>query len=320
MRLRGKDFPNIYNASGARNFGGSGYWYSPLVNWGNSGLVAKTTTLLPRPGNMPLKVGTWQPTELLPKCIKIYPYAGMVLNAVGLSGPGAERLLLSGVWQNWPDPFFISFMAVSDNLADRLDEMRQFVKLLLRHLKHFKAPVGLEINISCPNVGRDQNELIQEAGQMLDIAAMLKIPLAVKLSPVATSEQAVAIAKHKECDVIILGNTVPWGKLPDDFDWAEMFKSTVSPLAEFGGGGLSGAPLFPITTYSVTEFRECNAGNERVKLVACGGIMSASNAVEIIKCGADAIQLGTVAMLRPWRVGQMVVSAEELFRHQKRKV
>lgn len=318
MRLRGIDFPYIFNASGARNFDGLGYWYSPLVNWGNSGLVAKTTTLAPRPGNMPLKVGTWQPQEILPKCIKVYPKQGMALNAVGLSGPGAERLIVSGVWQTWPKPFFISFMAVGETRLDRLVELREFVKLLGKHLKQFKSPVGLEINVSCPNVGHDQLALIEEVGLMLNIAATLKIPLAIKLSPVIECDRVEEITRHKECDAIVLGNTVPWGKLAEDFDWTEMFGSTVSPLAKFGGGGLSGAPLLPITEYMVRECRERGFDGGRVKLIACGGIMSPQDAAKVIACGADAIQLGTIAMLRPWRVGTTVAAATELFRHRRK--
>src|SRR4051794_20119064 len=80
--------------------------------------VAKTTTVEPRAGNMPLKGTT--PREWKPRCIAVNVREAAVLNAVGLSGPGLEALLADGRWQARTDPFFLSFMAVEADPAERL--------------------------------------------------------------------------------------------------------------------------------------------------------------------------------------------------------
>lgn len=153
--LQGIDFGPVWCASGARGWFGEGYWFHkwvPGLDWTGSTFVAKTTTLEPRKGNMPLK-SDWTPRGLIPRGIVVWPVAGAALNAVGLSGPGAEALFETGRWQAWPDPFFLSFMAVGETREDRVVEAREFAKLLRCHLDHFHAPVGLQVNLSCVSAG-----------------------------------------------------------------------------------------------------------------------------------------------------------------------
>src|SRR5208282_391343 len=102
--LRGIDFGNVFNASGARGFHGEGYWFHRLwrpfgLDYAGSTFVAKTTTLMPRMGNMPIDE-SGKPVGMLPDCIVVKPAAGVVLNAVGLSGPGI--LALTEAWLDHP--------------------------------------------------------------------------------------------------------------------------------------------------------------------------------------------------------------------------
>jgi len=103
MQLRGVNFQPVWDASGVRNFFGEGYPYHwPLkpfgLNFKGSTFVAKTTTLLPREGKMPLvKIGKhWYPREIKPACIYVDRKQGLALNAVSLSGPGAAALFATG--------------------------------------------------------------------------------------------------------------------------------------------------------------------------------------------------------------------------------
>lgn len=126
MRLRCIDFGNVFCSSGARNFDGDGWWYHSFwkpfgLDYTGSTLIAKTTTLEPREGNMPLK--GIKPREFFPSCVKVNFLEGAALNAVGLSGPGAQALLDRGVWDFQPNPYLLSFMAVGKTPSERLEEV-----------------------------------------------------------------------------------------------------------------------------------------------------------------------------------------------------
>lgn len=305
MHLRGINFGHVLNASGARNFDGSGWWYHGVVGWmgldyTNTTFVAKTTTFGARAGNMPLQ--GLQPVERSPDCIRVYPWKGMALNAVGLSGPGAEALLQSGIWHQQEKPFFLSFMSVASTRFERIAELMHFVELLSRHLP-FKAPVGLQLNFSCPNVGLDPQKLIDEMKESLDIASTLDIPLVPKINAVFPQEVAFLLEVHSAFDALCVSNTIPWGQLPNKIPWKELFGSDTSPLAKYGGGGLSGAPLLPIVTKWIGHLRE--SGFEK-PIIGGGGILSVEDADRMIEAGANAVELGSVAMLRPWRVRSIV--------------
>ncbi|MDO8435646.1 MAG: hypothetical protein Q7S89_03145 [bacterium] len=315
MRLRRVEFGNVFNASGARNFFGEGYWYSSLTDWTGATFVAKTTTFEPRVGNMPLKKGTFQPERLIPPCIRAYPFKGVALNAVGLTGPGLPALLGAGLWQTRTEPFVISFMAVADTPPLRLHELARAVWLLHEDMSRFKAPFALELNLSCPNVGIDHRDLVKEARAMLDVAAKLNVPLIVKVNALVRPQFAAEIADHPSCDALCVSNTIPWGQLPDEIDWKKLFGTETSPLAQYGGGGLSGKPLLPIVERWIKIYR-MHAG-WRTAIIGGGGILTEPDAFRIIEAGADAIFLGSVAMLRPWRVADIIYAVNtvnQLFR------
>ena len=143
MKLRGINFGHVLDASGVRNFDGRGWWYhSWLRDFGldfrGSTFVAKTTTFLLREGYMPLRENGFAPQNRFPDCVKVKFFKGVALNAVGLSGPGAQSLFDDGMWQRWPDPFFLSFMSVEKTAWARLGEMRDFVKLFKSRLPDFQ--------------------------------------------------------------------------------------------------------------------------------------------------------------------------------------
>jgi dihydroorotate dehydrogenase (NAD+) catalytic subunit len=311
MRLRGIDFGHVFNSSGARGFFGEGYWYhryaKPFgLDYTGSTFVAKTATLYRRAGNMPLDANNC-PIERKPKCIVVKPVAGVVLNAVGLSGPGAEALLDAGRWQRQEKPFVISFMSVASTENDRQRELKCFTGMLKSRLRDFKAPVALQINFSCPNVGLHPQELIDEVREALDAAADLEIPVILKFNAMLSVQAAARITEHSNCDAICVSNTIPWGKLPDRIAWKRLFRTETSPLAELGGGGLSGAPLLPVVEEWVRE-----AAHYLFKpVIAGGGILSAKDAQRLIDAGASAVELGSISILRPWRLRGIIQAVNE---------
>lgn len=315
MKLRGQEWAPVFNASGARGFFGEGYWFHRLwwplgLRWSGAEFVAKTTTLLARPGNMPLKPDH-TPAQWNPPCILVKPMAGVTLNSVGLSGPGAETLFAR--WrQQWGRSGtlrgFVSFMSVQSTPEGRLAEAEGFARLFHEFaLQVGTMRLGLQVNFSCPNVSLPTDQLVSEVGSVLGAfreSHAAGVPVIAKFSaatPVGDVVKACQISR--ECDGVSVSNTIPWGKLPDKIDWKGLFGSDESPLAHLGGGGLSGKPLLPIVCNWIYNARM--AGFNKL-IVGGGGVLSASDADAMLDMGADAVEIGSAAILRPWRVAGII--------------
>ncbi|MFA6095752.1 MAG: hypothetical protein WC767_02815, partial [Candidatus Paceibacterota bacterium] len=182
MKLRNVRFGPVQGASGVQGFFGEGYPYHRAYktlfprgfDFTGMTFVAKTTTLHPRAGNMALGGGDRiTPRSLVPDCIVARPFKGAALNAVGLSGPGARFLFETGRWQARKESFFISFMSVEKEVSARQEELREFVRMFRLRLPEFATPVGLQVNLSCPNVGLHLDKVVSEAHAALDIASVL---------------------------------------------------------------------------------------------------------------------------------------------------
>jgi dihydroorotate dehydrogenase len=315
VKLLGIEFGRVFNASGARNFHGDGYpyhrWLGPLApHFGPATFVAKTTTVEPRAGNMPLRGTT--PTEFKPRCIAVNFRKAAVLNAVGLSGPGLTTLLDDGRWQDWPAPFFLSFMAVEKDPLTRLASAGQFAHLVAAQRPFFRSAFGVQVNFSCPNVGMERIEIISDVCRTLSVIAdhLPGVPLVPKFNVLTSVGVVREIAAHEHCAAVSVSNTIPWGSLPDRIDWRGLFGrgafGKVSPLVHLGGGGLSGAPLLPLVAEWVNEAR-CSHFPLSKPIVAGGGIMSGLDAAYLLSMGAAAVELGSVVIVRPWRVAGIVL-------------
>ncbi len=99
--------------------------------------------------------------------------------------------------------------------------------------------MALQINFSCPNVGLDTAHLVDEVGETLNESQKLGIATMIKLNALVPVEAAHLMTAHAGCDALVMSNTIPWGQLPDRIDWKGLFGSDTSPIAKYGGGGLS---------------------------------------------------------------------------------
>jgi len=313
--LQGDDYGHCLCATGARGWWGEGYWWHRYwrrlgLDWAGSTLVAKTTTLLPRKGNMPLGPDLG-PAERVPDCVRVKWWAGAALNSVGLSGPGAETLLRAGRWQAREEPTVLSFMSVEGTRAKRSYELIRFLRLLEGYLPDFEGPVALQLNLSCPNAGREQAKTVGEPVAWLVEASALGVPLIPKLSVLFPPEDAVGLQDH--CDALCVSNTVPYGALPDLVDWEGLFgrveapeggfELAPSPLAHLGGGGLSGAPLLPLV---VDWVRRARAAGFEKPIDAGGGVLGPRDVDALVEAGATSVFVGSAAFLRPWKVASIV--------------
>lgn len=314
MRLRDVEFGAVWDASGVRSFFGEGYrhhrYLRPFgLRFDGATFVAKTTTLDARAGNMPLRNDGITPAAWKPRCIVVQPWHGIVLNAVGLSGPGAAALLALNRWQQRTTPFVLSFMSVAATVEARWRELDSFVHLLAARLPSFRAPVALQMNFSCPNVGVRHTQVVEEVHVALGIAAKLKIPLIPKLSVETTIAAAHEIANHPLCDALCVSNTIPFGHLPNRIRWQRYFGYRPSPLHEFGGGALSGRPLLPLVAEWVHAAR---AHGIQKPINAGGGILAPRDVDVLHMAGASSVFLGSIAILRPWRIAKTIAYANRL--------
>ncbi len=303
MKLRGKTFPRVFNSAGARGVFGKGYWFHRILRlflrYQGAGFVSKTTTLKYRKGNMLFRKDGITPYKLFPDCIYVDFFRKLVLNSLGLGGLGALDLFLRRQWQKIKEPFLISFMSVETEKDGRMNELREFIEIFQYFLPEFKKDsVGLEINFSCPNVGLNPSHLVDEAGEALDIAAELKIPLVANFNPLAPPE---ALVKINNADAISISNTIPWGY--EGIDWEDLFGTKISPLSRYGGGGLSGPELLPFVISLAKAVKE----NTDKPVIAGGGIISCRDVDLLLqKVKVDAIKLGVISILNILEVQNVI--------------
>lgn len=312
MKLRGIDFGNVLGASGVQGFFGEGYWFHKMwrlfgLNFDGATFVAKTMTLLPRKGNMSL-TRHYTPAVLFPGWVKAKPFYGVILNSIGLSNPGLGALLGAGEWQKRTRPFLLSIMSLADTPKKRIGELRLIVETISFAKDSFSAPFGLQINLSCPNTGHDPRELIGESAKILEIATSLGVPVMPKYSIASAPIEVVReLNDHPACDAICVSNTLPFGW--QGVDWQKVCGSKISPLAKLGGGGLSGKTLRPLVCEWIARLRD--AGFTK-PINGGGGILCVEDVNSYHDAGASSIFIGSVAMLRPWRVEKIVNHANNL--------
>jgi dihydroorotate dehydrogenase len=313
MKLRGIEFGNVLGASGVQGFFGEGYWFHKPwhllgLDFSNMTFVAKTATLQPRAGNMPL-TRRLTPRDWFPACVKARPLRGVMLNSVGLSNPGLLGLLSFGHWQKRTEPFWISVMPMAKTPEERLEEMHHIVQMLNAHKIYFRAPFGLQINLSCPNTGQHSiYDMFGESWNILDVAGKLGVPVMPKYSIASAHVPAVKeLEKHPVCDAICVSNTIPFGW--KSINWERTWGSRVSPLGKLGGGGLSGAALLPHVCDWIERLRY--AGFTK-PINGGGGIMTPDDVNRYHEAGASSVFVGSVAALRPWRVKRIINRANAL--------
>jgi dihydroorotate dehydrogenase len=308
-------FGPVWGASGVQGFFGEGYrfhrYLGPLApDFDGLTFVAKTTTLKERVGNTPLD-DNFKPLEMFPKSVHVGVrgfWYGYTLNAWGLSGPGAEKLLATRRWQNRTMPFMTSFMTVAGSPEEQLAEVVEFSNLLSQHNRAFVGEFGIQLNLSCPNTDADTGKLIKEAARFLDAMSIIKRPVIVKVSIDMDPKAVAEIAAHNVCNALCVSNTVKFGKLPDKINWDKLYGKT-SPLAHLGGGGLSGAPLLPLVAEYVLRLRALGVTKH---INAGGGILCPRDVLTLVNAGANSVSLGCMAMLRPWRVQSTIRYAHSI--------
>ncbi len=245
------------------------------------GIIVKGLSLEPRAGNIP-------PRTVETPC--------GLLNAIGLQNVGLEGFIRDKL------PFLrtLAVPVIVNILGQDVDEYRT----IAARLDGVEGVSGLEVNISCPNVkeggvafGTDP----KAAGTVTDaVRRATNLPVIVKLSPNVTD--VVSIARSAEdagADAVSLINTL-MGMAVD----AETRRPRLGNVI----GGLSGPAIKPVALRMVWQV----ASKVRIPVIGCGGIMTASDALEFIIVGASAVQVGTANFVNP-RATMEIISGIEAY-------
>ena len=251
-------------------------------------IVCKGTTLELRDGNP-------QP--------RVVETTGGMLNSIGLQNIGVEALIKekTPVWAKWTVPVIV-------NIAGRTID--DYAKLAAR-LDKVAGVAGLEINISCPNVkagGAEFGVDADSAARVTDIVRKAtSLPVIVKLTP--NTGEIVRIARAVTgagADALCLINTLK-GMAID--------VKTHKPLLGNGYGGLSGPAIKPVALYMVYEIAKV----VNIPLIGCGGITTASDAIEFMMAGATAVQVGTASFMNPRAPMDVLEGIENYLQKEKVK-
>jgi dihydroorotate dehydrogenase (NAD+) catalytic subunit len=264
---RGLVLPNpILVASGTFGYGVE---YGEVVDVQRlGGICCKGTTLRPRAGNPPPRV-----TET----------PGGMLNAIGLQNPGVDAVIekYSATWAGWKVPVIVN--VAGESIEDYVEAVRR--------LDGVPGVAGIELNISCPNVGKGglQFAIDRDAARAVTEAVRraTELPLLVKLSPNVSDVRPIAKAiEEAGADAICAINTL--SGLAVSADRTRAFLGNTY-------GGLSGPAIKPVAMRIVYEVAQVVS----IPIVAIGGVTSTDDVLDFLACGAVAVQVGTAIFADP---------------------
>lgn len=250
---------------------GYGYEFAKLYDINELGTFSfKGTTLEPRFGN---------PTPRIAECT-----AGMI-NSVGLQNPGVHAVINTEL----PELRKVFHKPVMANISGfSVEEYAKTAELL-----NGEEQIGwFEVNISCPNVhggGMSFGTDPKAAASVIDaVKRVTTKPVLAKLSPNVTDVTVIARAcEAAGADGISLINTL----LGMRFDVRRR-----KPVIANTMGGFSGPAIFPVALRMV--YQTANAVN--IPVVGMGGVSSAEDVIEMMMCGATAVETGAVNLVDPY--------------------
>jgi dihydroorotate dehydrogenase (NAD+) catalytic subunit len=206
-----------------------------------------------------------------------------MLNSIGLQNPGVNGVIEKYVprWASWDVPVIVN--VAGESVEDYVD--------VARRLDGQPGVAGIELNISCPNVGKGGLQFALDPEAAAEVTSAVReatdLPLMVKLSPAATDIRAIAKAIERAgADSISATNTLS-GMAIDP--------RRRKPLLGATYGGLSGPALKPVALRVVYEVAQV----VDIPIVGIGGIGSLEDALDFFYAGASAVQVGTAVFADP---------------------
>lgn len=261
VSLPGLNLKNpVMPASGTFGFGDQ----KENFNWNEMGaFVIKTTTRHAREGNP-------QPQIAL--------LDDGVMNAVGLTNPGAEVVAKEKIpvlKRNHPNLPILASVG-----GETVDDYVEVAEILEQ-----AHPDALELNLSCPNVSEGGMtfgivpEIVEKVTRL--VKEKVKLPVYVKLTPNVTDITEIAkAAEAGGADGLSLINTV----LGLHIDI-----KTRKPVLGNDFGGVSGQAVKPLAVRMVAQVHQAT----KLPIIGMGGISSPEDVAEFMIAGANAVQIGS---------------------------
>jgi dihydroorotate dehydrogenase (NAD+) catalytic subunit len=248
---------------------GYGIEYGDVVEVDRLGAICcKGTTLKPRIGNITPRV-----TET----------PGGMLNSIGLQNPGVDAVVekYAATWTGWKTEVIVN--VAGESVADYVE--------VVRRLDGVPGVAGIELNISCPNVGRGGLQFAIDAGAAGEVTAAVRratdLPLLVKLSPNVADVRPIARAiADAGADALTAINTL---------SGIAVAPSRTKPLLGNIYGGLSGPAIKPVALRIVYEVSQV----VDIPVVAIGGVTELADVLDFLAVGAVAVQVGTAIFADP---------------------
>lgn len=271
--VMGLDFPNPVGL--AAGLDKNGAYIDALAKLGFGFIEIGTVTPRPQPGNP------------LPRLFRI-PQAHAIINRMGFNNEGIDQLLVNIRKSNFQGILGINIGKNFDTPVEKATE-----DYLICFRKAYQYASYVTINISSPNT-RDLRQL-QNAAELDHLLFALKTaqtelsdlqgkytPLVIKIAPDLESvhlETIAALLMKYQIDGVIATNTTISRPHLENLPHADEI------------GGLSGAPLEPLSTQIIRKLHNLLQGS--LPIIGVGGILSANDAKEKINAGANLIQIYT---------------------------
>jgi dihydroorotate dehydrogenase (NAD+) catalytic subunit len=265
----------VLTASGCSAFGRE---LEPFVDLAAIGaVVTKSVQLRPRSG---------RPTPRMAETP-----SGM-LNSIGLQGPGIDGLLAEDLpWL--AERGARAFVSIAGTRVENFAE-------LAARLRGVPGVLGLEVNISCPNVESRGEVFACDPVAASDVIAAVRQaadpahPVYAKLSPDVTDIVSVARAvTDAGADGLSMINTLLGLVIDPD---------TMRPVLGGVTGGLSGPAIRPVALRCVWQVHQALP---EVPILGMGGIRSGLDALQFVLAGASAVSVGTAVFNDPSAVARV---------------
>ncbi|MFH1833519.1 MAG: dihydroorotate dehydrogenase [bacterium] len=240
--------------------------------------VPKTVTLAPRTGNPPPRI--------------LETAAGMI-NAIGLASEGLEAFVATRLPKliALPCPLIVSIGGFS--LSEYVSLASGLRLALDGSNSGWIDRIGLEVNVSCPNVHSGCASIGTDPGETREVIAAVRGSwpglLVAKLTPNVTDITAIGrAAVSGGADAIAAVNTYK-GLVID--------RESLRPYLGNATGGLSGPAIKPLALRAVYELFD----SVEVPIIGMGGVTSTQDVLDFMACGARIVAVGSAGLADPWR-------------------
>ena len=206
-----------------------------------------------------------------------------MLNAIGLENIGLQKFMCDKLpkLKIYKTRIIVNFFG---------DTVQQYVEMASALSKEVRID-ALEMNVSCPNVEKGGLQFSSDPIVLRQVVEATRKAtdkfLIVKLSPNVTDITLLAkAAEDAGADALSVCNTFVGMKV--DLERGKPYLANRT-------GGLSGPAIKPLALYLVYQ----TVRAVKIPVIGIGGISNSEDALEFLKVGAKAVQIGTANYIDP---------------------